>query len=302
MGDALADGAAPRALHDGRSPDAALFLYGGRRLSGVTPGREADMSVIRIAVAALGFACFAAPVRAEPVDPWPGLRAEIFRERAISESGSAVTLEGPVRAEDAAIVPMTLRFADPDRVRAATLVIDQNPMPVAAVFTFGPDTGVAFVATRVRVNAYTNVHVVAEMQDGALRGVAKFVKAAGGCSAPAVKNQDEANANLGKMKYRAFASADPNRREAQIMIRHPNNSGMQMDQLTRLYIPAHFIDRVEVRQGDALIFSMEGGISLSEDPHFRFSYRPNGAKTISVVAHDNQGGAYRAEWPVADGS
>ncbi len=260
------------------------------------------MFVIRIVFAAIGFACFAASVRGEPADPWPGLRAEIFQDRAISESEGSVTLEAPARAEDAAIVPMTLRFADPDRVRAATLVIDQNPMPVAAVFTFGPDSGVAFVATRVRVNAYTNVHAVTEMRDGGLRGAMKFVKAAGGCSAPAVKDQDEANANLGKMKYRAFPSADPTRREAQIMIRHPNNSGMQMDQLTRLYIPAHFIDKVEVRQGDALILSMEGGISLSEDPNFRFSYRPNGAKTISVVAHDNKGGEYRAEWPVGDAS
>jgi len=57
---------------------------------------------------------------------------------------------------------------------------------------------------------------------------------------------------------------------------------MQMDQLTHLYIPAHYIDKVEVRQGGDLIFSMEGGISLSEDPNFRFSYAPNGAKTITV--------------------
>ena len=86
------------------------------------------------------------------------------------------------------------------------------------------------------------------------------------------------------------------------MIRHPNNSGMQMDQLTRLYIPAHYIDRVEVRQGDALIFSMEGGISLSEDPNFRFAYKPNGARTISVIAHDNKGNEYKSEWPVAEAS
>jgi sulfur-oxidizing protein SoxY len=77
---------------------------------------------------------------------------------------------------------------------------------------------------------------------------------------------------------------------------------MQMDQMTRLYIPAHFIDRVEVRQGEALIFSMEGGISLSEDPNFRFSYAPNGAKTMSVIAHDNKGNEYKAEWPIAEAS
>jgi sulfur-oxidizing protein SoxY len=86
------------------------------------------------------------------------------------------------------------------------------------------------------------------------------------------------------------------------MIRHPNNSGMQMDQLTRLYIPAHYIDKVEVRQGDDTIFVMEGGISLSEDPNFRFSYARTGAKTISVIAHDNKGATFKGEWPIGDGS
>lgn len=235
-------------------------------------------------------------------DPWPGLVTDIFQSRAMAERDGVVTLEAPTRAEDAAIVPMTMRFADPAAVKTATLVIDQNPMPMAAAFTFGERAGVGFIATRVRVNSYTNAHAVAETRDGKLHSEVKFVKAAGGCSAPAVKNLDEANAHLGQMKYRAFKSAEPGRREAQIMIRHPNNSGMQMDQLTHLYIPAHYIDRVEVRQGDELVFSMEGGISLSEDPNFRFSYAPNGAKTLSVVAHDNKGNAFKAEWPIGEAS
>ncbi|MCX7898652.1 MAG: quinoprotein dehydrogenase-associated SoxYZ-like carrier, partial [Methylocystis sp.] len=207
-----------------------------------------------------------------------------------------------IRAEDAAIVPMTLRFADPAKIKSATLVIDQNPMPMAAAFTFGDKAGGSFIETRVRVNSYTNVHAVAETQDATLHGQMKFVKASGGCSAPAVKDQDEAKANLGKMKYREFKSADASKREAQIMIRHPNNSGMQMDPLTRNYIPAHYVDAVEVYQGDALIFKMEGGISLSEDPVFRFSYAPNGAKTMRAEAHDNKGGVYKAEWPIGDAS
>ena len=241
-------------------------------------------------------------LRAADPDPWPGLKTELFQNRAIAGGEGVLALEAPARAEDAAIVPMTLRFATPDAIKTATLVIDQNPMPMAAAFTPGPDAGVGFISTRVRVNSYTNVHAVAETRDGGLHADMKFVKAAGGCSAPAVKDQDEAKAHLGQMKYRAFKSADPARREAQIMIRHPNNSGMQMDPLTRLYIPAHYIDRVEVRQGETLIFSMEGGISLSEDPNFRFSYAPNGAKTMSVIAHDNKGNEYKAEWPIAEAS
>jgi len=252
-------------------------------------------------VQAFDLAAFAqAPARQ---DLWPGLVRDIFQGRAMTERDGVLALEAPVRAEDGAIVPMTLRFSAPvSRVKKATLVIDENPMPMAAAFLIGEGAGVGFISTRVRVNSYTNVHAVAETGDGALHAEAKFVKAAGGCSAPAVKNIDEANAHLGQMKYREFKSAEAGRREAQIMIRHPNNSGMQMDQLTHLYIPAHYVDKVVVRQGDALIFSMEGGISLSEDPNFRFSYAPNGAKTISVEAHDTKGNVFKGEWPIGDAS
>jgi sulfur-oxidizing protein SoxY len=250
---------------------------------------------------AVGLGAASAAETAAP-DPWPGLVADIFQNRPIAVGGNTVALEAPVRAEDAAIVPMTMRFADPEQIKVATLVIDQNPMPMAAAFTLGEKAGVGFIETRVRVNSYTNVHAVAETRDGKLHSEVKFVKAAGGCSAPAGKNMDEAAANMGKMKYREFRSADPSKREAQIMIRHPNNSGMQMDQITRLYIPAHYIDRVEVRQGDDLVFSMEGGISLSEDPVFRFSYAPNGAKTMRVMARDNKGNEFKSEWPIGEAS
>ena len=78
------------------------------------------------------------------------------------------------------------------------------------------------------------------------------------------------------------------------MIRHPNNSGLQRDQVSLLYIPAHFVDELRVWQGDALLFSMEAGISISEDPNFRFTYIPNGAATFKVEAKDTDGKVFPA--------
>lgn len=253
-------------------------------------------------VAALCLLSGAALAQAPKIDPWPGLVTDIFHDRPIDPREGIVTLQAPIRAEDAAIVPMTIALVEPGVVRKATLVIDENPMPMAAAFSFGAGAGVTRIETRVRVNSYTNVHVVGETADGALHSVVKFVKASGGCSAPAIKDQDEAAANLGKMKFREFETASPDLREAQIMIRHPNSSGLQMDPITRAYIPAHYVDKVAVWQGEALVFSMEGGISLSEDPAFRFSYKPNGAKTIRVEAHDNEGGVFKGEWPIGSAS
>ena len=55
-------------------------------------------------------------------------------------------------------------------------------------------------------------------------------------------------------------------------------------------------------QGDDLVFQMEGGISISEDPNFRFTYTPNGAKALTVEAHDSDGLTFRAQYPIGDAS
>ena len=89
-------------------------------------------------------------------------------------------------------------------------------------------------------------------------------------------------------------------REAQVMIRHPNNSGLQRDQVSLLYIPAHFVDELRVWHGEALLLSMEAGISISEDPNLRFTYIPNGATTFKVEAKDTKGKVFRREWPSAE--
>ena len=153
----------------------------------------------------------------------------------------------------------------------------------------------------MRVNSYTNVHAVAELSDGQLYVVKTYVKASGGCSAPAAKNAEEAKANLGQMRFRQFAAPKPaaasTPREAQIMIRHPNNSGLQIDQVTLLYMPLFIVSGLRVWQGDQLLLAMDGGISISEDPNFRFAYRPNGAATFRVEANDTDGQVFRAAWP-----
>ncbi|MBV9239069.1 MAG: quinoprotein dehydrogenase-associated SoxYZ-like carrier [Xanthobacteraceae bacterium] len=258
-----------------------------------------------LAAAAIGLAR-TGTLAATADDPWPDLARDAFNKRPINDGTGILTVEMPYRAEDASIVPVTIRSAlapgDERHVKAFTLVIDENPAPVAATFALGPNSGVASIATRVRVDSYTNVHAVAELDDGKLYMVATYVKASGGCSAPAAKNADEAIASLGQMRLRQFPPTDAapasRPREAQIMVRHPNNSGLQMNQVTRLYVPAFFIQDLKVWQGDDLVFAMDGGISISEDPSIRFSYTPNGATTLRVEARDTENHVFKGEWPV----
>ena len=270
------------------------------------------MPILLRAVVPLLFAtlCVTAPVtvRAQSAqdqpseETWNSIRGDIFKDRPILDGAGLVVLDAPRRAEDAAIVPIGMRVnlaADDKRtLKALTLVIDENPAPVAGTFTIGPHAGVTAISTRVRVNSYSYVRLVAELSDGKLYGVKTFVKASGGCSAPASPNADATKSMLGQMKFRTFrqeASAAP---EAQIMLRHPQNSGLQMDQLTRLYIPPFFIENLKVWQGDELMVTMDGGIAIAEDPNIRFNYQPNGAADFRVEAVDTAKHIFKSEWPV----
>jgi sulfur-oxidizing protein SoxY len=226
---------------------------------------------------------------------WDGIKSATFGTRDILDGAGKIALDAPYRAEDASTVPISVRlpagFAKD--VKSLTLIVDKNPSPIVATFNYGDAAGAGerILATRVRIDQYSDVRAIAETADGKLFMASRFVKASGGCSAPASKDAEEAAKSLGKMKIRT-AFKDPDAaavQEAEIMIRHPNNSGLQMDQVTGLYTPAHFVDKIEVRTGDKLVFTMTGGISISENPHFRFSYKGNPADTMSVHAEDSEG-------------
>lgn len=238
-------------------------------------------------------------VAAAAESSWPGLVTDVFDDRPMQDGTGVVTLEAPARATDPAIVPVKLVLDPAKNIRKVTLVIDENPSPVAATFTIGANSGLTELETRVRVNAYTDIHAVAEAADGTLYMVKRFVKAAGGCAAPAAKDAVAAAKSLGQMRLKRFAAengAAGERQVAQLMIRHPNNSGLQKDQVTLLYIPAHFITDLSVEAGDKEIFSMSGGISISEDPNFRFDYAGKGEETFHARATDTEGAVFEKEF------
>lgn len=245
------------------------------------------------------FVLLAAPsatVRAEspaPVDgpSWQGIRDEAFGQRTIVDGAAVMNLDAPERAEDAAIVPISIRLADgfASGVKKLSIVIDENPSPIAATFTYGEAAGKGerIMATRIRVDRYTYVRAIAETEDGKLYMTRAFVKASGGCSAPASRDFEEAQKSLGKMRIKTTAAGKSGM--AEVAIRHPNVSGLAIDQLSGGYPPARFISKLSVSDGDKLIFSMEGGISISEDPHFRFTYGGNEEDVVGVSAEDSIG-------------
>ncbi|HUN43768.1 MAG TPA: quinoprotein dehydrogenase-associated SoxYZ-like carrier [Acetobacteraceae bacterium] len=230
---------------------------------------------------------------------WQALRHAIFGNRPVQDGRDVLTLQAPYRAQDAALVPVAVIMNHPMAVKGLYLVIDNNPSPLAAHFTFGPDADPREIRLRVRVNDYTDVHAVVELQNGALYSVADYVKAAGGCSAPTGQSEAEALQGLGEMKLRllnAYAPGSP--LQVKLLIRHPDFNGMQMDQLTRLVTPARFIDSTEVSYNGTKVFHLETGISLSSDPAITFGFVPKAVGELQVVARDSDQTVFRHDFAV----
>lgn len=224
---------------------------------------------------------------------WQKLRADLFARMPIGTGDNVIVLETPKRAEDAAVVPIAIRAQFPQAanryIEKLWLVIDNNPSPIAAIFVFSRASGRADIETRVRVEQYTPIRAIALTNDGALHMAANYIKASGGCSAPSSKDAAAAQATLGKMRLRVddpLAAGRP--ALVQLMISHPNDSGLAMDQLTRTYAAPHFVRSIEVHYGSKLVLSADLDFSISENPNFRFYFVPGSDDELDARAVDNQ--------------
>ena len=229
---------------------------------------------------------------AERLARWKEIQKSIFGDKTITATDSLVKVDAPVRAMDASLVPITLTMPEDGQIKAVSLIIDDNPAPYAARFEFGPAADPAELKLRVRVNNYTDMHAVVETQDGKLYEAKQFVKASGGCSAPMGMSDEEAMKGMGDMRMK-FAETHPGKPvEATLMIRHPNFSGLQMNQITRDYTPARYINKVAITRGDQTILTLDGDISIASNPVINFGLQPEGRGPIKVVATDNQNGRW----------
>ena len=109
-------------------------------------------TMLRLACVAAARLCHVAArlphaARARRRIPGRSWRSELFNGRPLADGTGLIAIEMPARAEDAAIVPVTVRATlppgDTRRVKAFTIVIDENPAPLAATFNIGPNAVVS---------------------------------------------------------------------------------------------------------------------------------------------------------------
>jgi sulfur-oxidizing protein SoxY len=250
--------------------------------------------------------------RAHAGTAWDDIRAYAFGTRTIHDGQGVMTFKAPYRALDQRRVPLSVAaaFNDGRRIKSLTLVVDEDPMPIAAVMHFDDQRTRVAVGVDIRLDHASPVHAIVEASDGTLYMSEHYVKASGlgVCAAPPAEDPVVAARTMGNMRLTDLTGSDGAagathfERRAALDIKHPQNTGMQMNQVTMLYIPLRYVSGIEVREGDAKLFDLKGSMTLSENPHIEFDYRPNGASSLKVKVTDTSNTVWQREFAIGSGS
>jgi sulfur-oxidizing protein SoxY len=258
--------------------------------------RSIILHTLRVLVVAAGLATLAASqpgtaaTQDHDQDPqWVGIRKMMFGDREVhGHAEDVVKVWVRNRAEDASTVPVTISTYLPQDsaryIRTLWLVIDNNPSPVGVRFTMSPESGRADIETRIRIESFTPVRAVAELSDGSLWMSTATVMAAGGCSSPGPKAASDL-AQTGRMKFKVDEIVALHKPVlAQLMVRHPNYSGLGTGAE-----PAYFVKQVTVMYGERQIMRADVDFTISENPNFRFYFVPDRQAELRAEVVDTQG-------------
>ena len=225
---------------------------------------------------------------------WLELKQSVFGDNEIKSGDGVIELDTPKRAPDGAFVPLNFKTVElkNDHVSKIHLVIDMNPSPYSGAFTFTNKINKIDLSTRIRLDAYSHVRVIAETEKGDYFMAANFVKASGGCAAPPLGDMASMIANAGKMKVKLKNNED-NIVNAKIMIQHPQFNGLQTNPVTTAMIEAFYIEKINVAYNGEAIMNLVSDISISQDPTFRFNFPTNEGGKLEITAKDTDGKEYK---------
>jgi len=225
---------------------------------------------------------------------WDRLSARLFPGRRLVHGQAVIQVAAPMRAAYGASVPVKVTSKLPQtpqlHVRKLYLVVDKNPSPLAAVLDLTTEVGQADFETRLRVDEYSHVRVVSELSNGELHTDSRYVKTSGGCSAP--PNRDALHL-LGKTVLRVAGGLQMDQpTSADVTVVHPNDSGFELNQVTVMYIPPHFVRSIRVSYAQRQVFDAELDFSVSENPMLRFNFVPHGRGELRADVTDSKDGQF----------
>lgn len=229
-------------------------------------------------------------------EAWAPIQKSLFQDRKIIEGAeqNVIELKAPYTAEDATVVPVSIHThipQTPERyIKKMHVYVDKNPLPLVGEFEFTPDSGKADLAMRIRVDTFSYVRAIAELNTGELYMTKSFVRAKGACSAPPPASMEDSKKLLGKMKMNVIgdvALGQPNL--MQLKVRHPNITGMAPLRVgSHVIPPAFFVNNLEIDFNGKPIVKAKLTFSVSMDPAIRFFFVPDKDGVITVRGTDTE--------------
>ncbi|HEY6452200.1 MAG TPA: quinoprotein dehydrogenase-associated SoxYZ-like carrier [Steroidobacteraceae bacterium] len=251
--------------------------------------RLALLSLAALAPAGAALALADTPA---PDGAWNYLRPQLYGERDIGVGDPALfSLEAPASTPDPAATPLTIRFgaAAIGHIKQLRVIIDNNPSPVASTFDFAGGARVTELDMRVRIDRWTSVRAIAETTDGTLEMRSSWVNASGGCSAAP---SGGGTGKLGDIRFRNT----PDGKALQVGIRHPNNSGFQIDPVSGNPIPPHYVSHIRFSSQGRTLLDVDAGISLSENPTLRIASDKALPEPVDIEVVDSKDAHFSASW------
>ncbi len=267
-------------------------LYSRRRALQTLPGLAAVALTPGVAYTAVGGLPSATHDATSP--EWDKLREKLFPGRTLKPGQGTVQVVAPLRAAYGASVPVKVLSKLPQRaelyVRKVYLVVDKNPSPIAAVLDLTTEVGQADFETRLRVDEYSHVRVISELSNGELHTDSRYVKTSGGCSAP--PNRDALHL-IGRTQLKVAGELRMDQpTPVDVTVVHPNDTGFELNHITVMYIPPHFVRSIKVSYAQRKVFDAELDFSVSENPTLRFHFVPRGPGELRADVTDSKEGQF----------
>ncbi len=230
---------------------------------------------------------------------WPVVKEAFFAKRDIQEV-EFLKVEGPRRAESGAQVPITINYnksaAKGVDIKKIYVIVDANPIPLAGTYHLTEMLGDFQLATRVRYETDSFVHIVGEDAAGKLYSAKREIRAAGGCGGTVENDEAAVRAAAGKIKMNVeqpvkFGAPTA----ATFNIRHVMRTGLQRDLVSQGFVPAFYIKETKFTYNGKPVMTIDVGVGTSEDPYYKFNFIPDAPGKLEAIATDNEGKTFSHE-------
>jgi sulfur-oxidizing protein SoxY len=224
---------------------------------------------------------------------WDVVKEAFFAKRDIQEV-DFLKIDGPKRAESGAQVPVTFFYdkaaANGVVIKKIYAIVDANPIPLAATYHLTDKLGNFELATRVRYETDSFIHIVGEDANGKLYMAKREIRAAGGCGGTVDNDEAAVRAEAGKIKMNVEAPTTFGQANYAVFnIRHVMRTGLQRDLVSQGYVPAFYINKTEFKYNGSPVMTVDVGVGTSENPYMKFKFVPDAPGKLEVFATDNEG-------------